>query len=275
MKAVQDYREQRVNVKAGVKILIVDDHQVVRDGLQHMLEQEEDLEIVGQSAGGEETLSQIEKLSPNVVLMDIKMPRVDGIELTRQVKQKHPSCNVVMLTLYEQYLTEAMEAGASGYLLKDIKCDELAQAIRQVHSGQVVTSENIKSKTQFRYEDRCSKKAEESSGTMVEEIQVALPPPVEATQLMRLAGRAEEALQSRVLQMVGAWQEGTVMTIILSEATSLASVLNMFKNMPEVETVGEEPLGGEISPKLLKKAEDMPRLKNRIRKTIFVALEKN
>ena len=169
----------------------------------------------------------------------------------------------------------AMEAGARGYLLKDIKCDELAQAIRQVHGGQVVTSESIKPKTQFRYEDRYSKKAEESSGTMVEEIQIVLPPPVEANQLMRLAGRAEEALQSRVLQMVGAWQEGTVMTIILNKATSLANVLNMFRNMPEIEAVGEKPLGEEISPKLLKKAEDMPRLKNRIRKTIFVTLEKN
>ncbi len=273
MKAVQDYREQRVKMKQDIQILIVDDHQVVRDGLQHMLEQEEDLEIVGQSVGSIETLSQIEKLAPNIVLMDIKMPGVDGIELTRQVKQKYPFCNVIMLTLYDQYLTEAMQAGARGYLLKDIKCDELAQAIRQVHRGQVVTSEGIKPKISFDYEDSCTKKAEESF-TMVEELQIVLPPPIEANQLMRLAGRVEETLQSRVLQMVGAWDEGIVMTIILNKATLLATVLNMFSNMPEIEAVGEKPLTDTVSHKLLKKAEAIPRLKNRTRKTIFVILEK-
>ena len=122
-------------MKKDIQILIVDDHQVVRDGLQHMLEQEKDLEVVGQSADREETLSQIEKLSPNIVLMDIKMPGVDGLELTRQLKQKQPSCNVIMLTLYDEYLTRAIESGAKGYLLKDIKREELVRAIRAAHQG--------------------------------------------------------------------------------------------------------------------------------------------
>jgi len=275
VKKVKDYRELGVKVKKDIQILLVDDHQVVRDGLQHMLEQEEDLRVIGQSADGEETLSQIEKLSPNIVLMDIKMPGMDGIELTRQVKQKHPSCNIIMLTLYDQYIDQAMEAGAKGYLLKDIKREELAEAIRQVHHGQIVTSENIKAKIQSEYEDRRRKEAEEGLDTMVEEIQLVLSPPVEAKQLMRFAGRTEEALQSRVLQMVGAWEEGTVMTIVLAKAVPLVDVLNTFKNMPEIEAAEEKPLIEGVNPRLLKKALAMPRLRNRTRKTVFVAFGKN
>jgi len=260
-------------MEKDIQILVVDDHQVVREGLRHLLGQEEDMEFVGQAADGEEALFQVEILHPNIVLMDIKMPGVDGIELTRRVKQKQPACNVIMLTLYDEYLTQAMEAGAKGYLLKDAKREELAQAIRQVHRGEVVISESITSKPRFEYEERRGKKAKEGSGPMVEEIQLVLPPPVEANQLMRFAGRAEEMIQSRVLQVVGSWQEGTVMTIILNKAISLADILNKLGNMPEVEAVGEKPLTGQISPGLLKKAEAIPRLKNRTRKTIFVTFE--
>ena len=118
-----------------IRILMVDDHQVVREGLRRMLELEADMEVVGEAGDAKEALAQVESLSPEVILMDIKMPGVDGIELTRQVKQKHPSCNVIMLTLYDEYLTEAIEAGAAGYLLKDIKREELIKAIRTVHEG--------------------------------------------------------------------------------------------------------------------------------------------
>ncbi len=262
-------------MEKDIQILVVDDHEVVREGIRHLLGQEEDMEFVGQAANGEEALFQAEMLHPNIVLMDIKMPGVDGIELTRRVKQKQPACNVVMLTLYDEYLTQALEAGARGYLLKDAKREELAQAIRRVHHGEVVISKGITSETRFEYKEGRGKKAEEGSGLMIEEIQLVLPPPVEANQLMRFTGRAEEALQSRVLQMVGSWQEGSAMTFILNRAMTLANILNKFENMPEVEAVEEKALTRKISPNLLKQAEAIPRLKNRLRKTVFVTLEKN
>ncbi|GAH42188.1 unnamed protein product, partial [marine sediment metagenome] len=112
-------------MEKAIRILLVDDHEVVREGLQRMLEREEDMEVVGQSADAEEALLQLEVFSPNIVLMDVKMPGMDGIELTRQLKEKQPSCNVIMLTLYDEHLAEAMEAGAKGYLTKDIKRAEL------------------------------------------------------------------------------------------------------------------------------------------------------
>ena len=109
----------------AIQILIIDDHQVVREGLKRLLEQEEDMKVVGQGANSQEALAQVEILSPNIVLMDIKMPGMDGIELTRQVKQKKNSCKVIMLTLYDEYLTQAMEAGAQATFLKILSAKNL------------------------------------------------------------------------------------------------------------------------------------------------------
>ena len=265
-------------MKKDIRILLVDDHQVVREGLQHMLKQEEDMEIVGQSADGFEALSQVEMLSPNIVLMDIKMPGVDGIELTRQLKEKQPACNVIMLTLYDEYLAEAMEAGAVGYLLKDAKRAELTQAIRQVHRGEVVISESITAQPRIEYEERFGKKAkgsclQEHSSPMPEEIQMVIPPPVDANQLIRFVSRVEETLQSRMLQMVGSWKGDTAFTIALPKPTPLANILNKLGKMPEVETIGEKPLTGKADSNLFKKVAAIPRLNTRIRKTIFITFK--
>jgi DNA-binding NarL/FixJ family response regulator len=126
-----------------IRVLLVDDHGVVRNGLGKMLELEEDIEVVGEASNAEETLNMVEIVSPSVILMDIKMPGMDGITLTKKIKNKLPSCNVIMFTLHGDYLTQAIEAGASGYLLKDIRRTDLSEAIRQVNDGQVVISENI------------------------------------------------------------------------------------------------------------------------------------
>src|SRR4030067_1070125 len=119
----------------AIRILLVDDHQVVREGLRRMLELETDFQVVGEAAEAKEALTQVELLSPEIILMDIKMPKVDGIELTRQLKEKYPVSKIIMLTLYDEYLTQAIEAGAVGYVLKDIKREELIRAIRAVHEG--------------------------------------------------------------------------------------------------------------------------------------------
>ncbi|MFC1918647.1 response regulator transcription factor [Chloroflexota bacterium] len=257
-----------------IHILVVDDHQVVREGLRRLLEDEEDMELIGQGANSEEALFQIEMLSPDVVLMDIKMPGVDGVELTRQVKQKYPSCNVIMLTLYDEYLNEAMAAGANGYLLKDIKREELAESIRRVYHGEVVLSEGIKSKARTDYTEKYGI-TEEDPDNIFEEVQLMLPPPVEANQLMRFATEVEDMLQSRVLQVVGSWQEGTAMTIILTNAAKLADILRKLEQIPEIEAVAEEPMTAVLSDKLIKKASAIPRLRDKPRKTIFVTLGQN
>ena len=259
--------------KENIRVLLVDDHQVVRDGLQHMLEQEEDLEVIGQGADSEETFRQVEKLRPDVILMDIKMPGVDGIELTRQVKRKFPDCNIIMLTLFDQYFSQAMEAGASGYLLKDIKSKELANAIRQVNKGQIVTSNSMHQKDRFLPEaERIV--IETKNPDTVEELQMIIPPPVQANQLMRISGRVETYLNSKVLQVIGSWSEGTIMTIALDKTSTLPDILEILKSIPEVQGASEEP-SSSVNSRLLDKAKTVPRMNNRIRKTVYLTLEKN
>lgn len=119
----------------SINILLVDDHEVVREGIRKMLELESDLNVIGEVSNPEDVLPQVESLSPEIVLMDIKMGDLDGIELTRRLCEAHPDINVIMLTLYDEYLPQAIEAGAVGYLLKDIRRADLVKAIRSVHQG--------------------------------------------------------------------------------------------------------------------------------------------
>lgn len=258
-----------------IEILIVDDHQVVRDGLQGMLEQEPDFEVVGQSGTADSTLENIRELKPDIVLMDIKMPGVDGIELTRRVMAEDSSCNVVMLTLYDEYLQQALEAGAKGYILKDVKSVELSNAIRKVYSGQVVVSDSLAAAAAFNQEENNNVALDENFGDMVEELQLVLSPPVEANQLMRFAGNTEKSLQSRVMQMVGDWQEGTVMTVVLQSRTELNEVINTLREIPGIMKIGEIPTDESASTRLLKKVEAMPGVKNRARGTIFITMGEN
>lgn len=121
------------------RVLLVDDHEVVREGFRRMLELAGDIAVVGEATDGEEAIQQVRSLLPDVVLMDIKMPRLDGIEATRRLKSDFPQLNVVVLTFFEdEYLVQAIEAGAAGYLLKDVSKSELVEAIRAVMAGQAL-----------------------------------------------------------------------------------------------------------------------------------------
>lgn len=119
-----------------IRVFLVDDHDVVREGLKHMLASEEDIQVVGEAASGEDAVVQAQQLQPDIVLMDIKMPGMDGITATRKMQEKIPDIRVVMLTLYDhEYVTQAIEAGAWGYVLKEASCEQLIKAIRDAHRG--------------------------------------------------------------------------------------------------------------------------------------------
>lgn len=120
-----------------VKILVVDDHTLVREGTAKMLELAGEFEVIGQASAAREALDKIKELNPDVVLMDIKMPGINGIEATRMIKAEWPEVEVIILSMYDEdeYVVEAVKAGATGYLLKDSSQDDLARAIRIVHSG--------------------------------------------------------------------------------------------------------------------------------------------
>ncbi|MBN2238720.1 MAG: response regulator transcription factor [Dehalococcoidales bacterium] len=119
-----------------VRILLVDDHQVVREGLRRMIEMEDGIKVIGEAANGEEAIMKAGELSPDVIVMDLKMPGMDGISATYEIKKILPHIQILILTLYaEDYVKQAIEAGASGYLLKDSDTDQITRAIYQVYDG--------------------------------------------------------------------------------------------------------------------------------------------
>ena len=119
-----------------VKVLLVDDHQVVLEGLRRILEFDKDIEVIGEARSGNEAITKAIQLSPDVVVMDLKMPEMDGITATHELKKRLPKVRILMLTLYaENFVEQAIEAGASGYLLKDSESEQITSAVHQVHDG--------------------------------------------------------------------------------------------------------------------------------------------
>lgn len=119
------------------RILLVDDHELVRQGIAAMLKTASDLEVVGEAKTGREAIEVARRELPDIVLMDVRMPDMDGLEATRRIKEERPRTAVIMLTMHDNatYLRDAVKAGAAGYLLKDVSKEELTDAVRQVASG--------------------------------------------------------------------------------------------------------------------------------------------
>jgi two-component system, NarL family, response regulator LiaR len=126
----------------GIKVMIVDDHPVVRDGLKNMLDAFDDLELVGEAEDGSQALATCEQYQPEVILMDMFMPGMDGIAATRAILNKYPDIQIIILTSFveEDLVQNALEAGAVGYLVKNAPIDTLAEAIRSAHAGQPTLS---------------------------------------------------------------------------------------------------------------------------------------
>ena len=124
----------------SIRILIVDDQRLMRDGLRTLLELEEGLEVVGEAEDGQEGLDRYAALEPDLVLMDVRMPGMDGVETTRRIRQQWPDARIIILTTFDEdeYIFEGLRAGAQGYLLKAVSGQELATAIRTVAAGKAL-----------------------------------------------------------------------------------------------------------------------------------------
>jgi DNA-binding NarL/FixJ family response regulator len=120
-----------------IKVLIADDQRLVREGISSLLSIQDGLTVVGIACDGKEAVERATELNPDVILMDVRMPVMDGVEATAVLRQRLPDCRVLMLTTFddEQYVVEALRAGANGYLLKDLPAADLAQAVRMAHAG--------------------------------------------------------------------------------------------------------------------------------------------
>ncbi|HAX79518.1 MAG TPA: DNA-binding response regulator [Cyanobacteria bacterium UBA11372] len=122
---------------AKIRLLLVDDQLIIRQGLRSLLEAKPDLEVVGEAENGQQAIVQVETLQPDVVLMDVRMPIMDGVAATRAICQQFSQTKVLVLTTFDddEYVSQAMRLGARGYLLKDTHSEDLAAAIRAVHKG--------------------------------------------------------------------------------------------------------------------------------------------
>jgi DNA-binding NarL/FixJ family response regulator len=167
-----------------IRVLLVDDQTLVRQGIQMLLEIEADIQVVGQAANGREALQLAEALRPDVVLMDVRMPEMDGVAATQAISARFPDTGVIILTTFEddEFVFGGLEAGARGYLLKDISSEEMAQAIRKVAAGEALIQPSLTRKVLAEF-SRLATAAEKSAD---KPLQPALVEP--------LTGREQEVL---------------------------------------------------------------------------------
>jgi DNA-binding NarL/FixJ family response regulator len=186
-----------------IRVLVVDDHPVVRSGLVGMLDIEDDLDVVGEAADGEEAVLRVAALAPDVVLMDLRMPRLDGAGATARIVAEHPATRVLVLTTYDTDadIVRAVEAGATGYLLKDTPRAQLVDAVRAASRGETV-----------------------------------LAPPVAARLVSRMRAPAVEALTPREVQVLAAVARGLSngeigRELFIGEATVKTHLLRAFAKL--------------------------------------------
>lgn len=129
--------------------MLVDDHAILRDGLRNLLEVEEDIQVVGEAVSGEEAIDKIKECDLDVIIMDINMPNMNGVEVTRIVKKKYPLIKVLILTMHshDEFFMAAIREGADGYLLKDAPFDQVIEAVRTVAKGESVIHPAMTKKT--------------------------------------------------------------------------------------------------------------------------------
>jgi NarL family two-component system response regulator LiaR len=165
-----------------MRILLAEDHKVVREGTRRLLESQPDFEVVGEASDGIEAVELAKKLKPEIIIMDVSMPRLNGIEATRQIKAIYPNIAILPLTGYDddEYVFALLEAGAAGYLLKDSSGEELIEAIRQVMTGEPVLHPKIMKKVLNRLRSPVDGQAVQTAGEVLSDRE---------TEVLRLAAQ--------------------------------------------------------------------------------------
>ena len=157
-----------------IRVLVVDDHAILRDGIRSLLESQEDIVVVGEAADGSEAIEYVGNLLPDIVLMDISMPKTNGLEATRLIRERFPRVKVLILTQHDnrEYIAPALAAGASGYVLKRSGRREMLNAIRQVHEQGAFLTSTITQEVLQEYSQACRNSKEEEQHLTDRERQV-------------------------------------------------------------------------------------------------------
>jgi NarL family two-component system response regulator LiaR len=194
-----------------IRILLAEDHVVVRQGTRQLLEREEGFEIIGEAGDGEEAVRRTVQLKPDVVIMDIAMPKLSGIEATKQIKSVLPSTVILILTGYDydEYIFSVLEAGAAGYLLKSVSGDELIKAVQAVHAGEPMIHPQVLKKLMGRFK----------SPTEI---------PTTATSSSSLSEREMEVLK---VATRGMSNKDIAVTLFISERTVQAHMRSIFNKL--------------------------------------------
>jgi DNA-binding NarL/FixJ family response regulator len=192
-------------VRELTRLAIVDDHELTRESLQNMLSDEPDIDIVGQAANGRQALLLCSRLKPDLILMDVRMPEMDGLAATKEVKQRYPEISVMMLTMHENpdYLLEALKAGAAGYVLKDAPQEDIIEAVRRVRNGESPLDPELAAKLLR----RLASEGEMRRGTLgpqrdAPEVEPLTPRELEVLELMRL-GRTNRQIAEELVISLG------------------------------------------------------------------------
>lgn len=195
----------------SIRILIVDDHEVVRDGLSVMMERQEDFSVVGEAKNGLEAVEKAKQLRPDVVLMDLRMPELNGVEAMRQIRAEDDNINFIVLTTYDtdEYIFDAIEAGAKGYLLKDASREDLFKAVRTVNKGESLIEPGVVSRVLDRL-TQLSRRGVQGSGYPT------------------LSEREVEVLQ---LMASGSANKQIAADLLISESTVKTHVANIFQKL--------------------------------------------
>ena len=248
------------NVMKKARILLVDEDYLFRLGVRFALEQEDDMEIVGDCTSAEEALSRVDTLSPNIILMDTLLPKMDGIEACRHLTGNGYACDVIMLSTNQDLVNYALSAGATFFFPKDLKQNELATAVRLICKWQSLKAENdtgvysirqieamiMENLTKFAAEEQTHNEdklewlptAGNTSDT-VREVTLVIPLPDDISYVRRFIYQVEKTLQAIILETVSSWSD-THITLKLRRPASRAKILDKLVKMPEAEKVEEK-----------------------------------
>ncbi|NLN26921.1 MAG: response regulator transcription factor [Firmicutes bacterium] len=199
-----------------IRVLIADDHALLREGLRHVLEMEDDIEVVGEAADGVDVVGKCRELQPDIVLMDVSMPGGGGLEATHKIKQQWPHIEVVILTVHDdqQYVADLINAGAKGYILKDVEPHRVAQVLRRVHDGEPFLEPNLMAKLFQRLQESREK--------------APVAATAETDPKVRLTPRELQVLE---LVVDGKTNKEIADTLIISEKTVKNHVTNLLKKL--------------------------------------------